>query len=51
MSVNVVNITNATEQSDAEKSNANQNGVSPELIDEKIRANLEPFTVQISIIS
>ena len=48
MSINAENVTNASKQSNAEESNANNDRVLQELIDERMRANLEPFYEQIS---
>ena len=48
LSVNVENLIIASEQSDAEDESAINDSVSPELIDERIRANLEPLNEQIS---
>ena len=48
MSVNAEKITNASKQFKAEESNANNDRVSQDLIEERMRANLEPFYEQIS---
>ena len=47
MSVNAGNATNASEPYDAEETNASNDRSSPELIEERIRANLEHLNKQI----
>ena len=46
--MNVENLTDASEQSHAEETNVKNYQVSPVLLEEKIRATLEPLNVQIS---
>ena len=47
MSVSPENVANASEQSVAEDIKANKDRISPELIEEKIRVNLEPLSEEI----
>ena len=47
LSINAKNVANCSEQSDVEEINANNDRISRELIQEKIRANLEPLIAQI----
>ena len=47
VSVNIENLANESEPCDTEESNANDDRVLPELIEEKIRAYLEPLNEQI----
>ena len=47
LSVNAENVTNASEPYNSEETNANEDWISPELIEERIRANLEPLNKQI----
>ena len=46
--INAESIANLSEQADIEKINANNDRISPELIEEKIKANLEHANEQIS---
>ena len=49
MSVHADNVVNASEQSDAEEINVNNDRVSSKLLEERIRANLEPLKSQPSL--
>ena len=51
LSVNEEKATNASKKYDAEEINISKDQISPELIEEKIRANLEPLNEQILTLS
>ena len=48
MSLNVKNLNNASKLFDNEENNINDDRISPELIEERLRENLEPFKEQFS---
>ena len=51
MLVNAANIINASETYDAGEINGNNDRISPELIEERLRCNLEPQNQQISTLT
>ena len=51
MLVNAANIINASESYDAEEINGNSDRILPELIDERLRCNLEPLNQHISTLT